>query len=248
MRGTWIGPAGVFLVVAFAGAGVLGAVQPATGVPGEVVELLQFGPALGVLAVAAGWPRLVRGLWAGGAARGPWAAVLGSAAAVTGLAVAGALLLGVPVPVTGTAAPFGVVAAAQLVGACGEEAGWRCLLQPLLRERFGVWGSSVAVGLLWGCWHVQVFAQAPAYAAGFLAATVAMSVLLGAAWERIGAHRLAVAGAFHALVNLGMLVFLDEESGAVAPMLLFGAASVLVALPWVLTVRRRAAPAGITLI
>ncbi|MFE2350803.1 CPBP family intramembrane glutamic endopeptidase [Kitasatospora cineracea] len=244
MRGKWIGPTGVFLVVAFVAAGALGAVQPATGLPEEVLQLTQFGPALGVAAVAGWRPGQVRRLLAGHGGRGAGPAglaVLLSAVAVTAVAVAGAALCGVPVAVRdpgSLAAPFGVVAAAQLLGACGEEVGWRCLLQPLLRERFGPWASSVAVGLAWGCWHVGVFTRSPAYAAGFLAATVAMSVLLGFAWERVGRWRLPVAGGFHALVNLGLLLFLDQESGATGPVLLFGAACVLVALPWVLTARR----------
>ncbi|MFD7639905.1 CPBP family intramembrane glutamic endopeptidase [Kitasatospora sp. NPDC059795] len=242
-RPSWLGPAGLFLTVSFVASGLLLVVQPFTGLPGEVLELVQFGPAVGVAAVALVRPSLVRGLLAGGGARGPRAAVLLSPLAIAALAVAGTLLLHGSVPMRSPgslAAPFGVVAVAQFVGACGEEIGWRCLLQPLLRTRFGALGSSVAVGLLWGAWHVQVFAQAPAYAAGFLAATVAMSVLLGLAWERIGAHRLLVAGGFHTLMNLGMLLFLDEESGAVEPMVLFGVASALVALPWVLAARRPA--------
>ncbi len=243
-KGTgWLGPALLFLAVAFPAAGLLGALQPLTGLPDEVLQLTQFGPALGVAAVALFRPSLVRGLLAGGGARGPRGVLLLSAPAITALAVAGTFLLHGRVPIHdpgSLAAPFGVVAAAQLLGACGEEIGWRCLLQPLLRTRFGPLGSSAAVGLIWGCWHVQVFTRAPAYAAGFLAAAVAMSVLLGLAWEQVGAHRLLLAGGFHTLVNLGMLLFLDEESGAVEPMVLFGVAGVLVALPWVLAGRRPA--------
>ncbi|MFE2166572.1 CPBP family intramembrane glutamic endopeptidase [Streptomyces sp. NPDC059447] len=96
---------------------------------------------------------------------------------------------------------------AQLVGACGEEVGWRCFLQPLLRTRLGTIAASVTVGVLWGAWHVQVFAQAPAYAVGFLTATVAMSVVLGIALDGLGGwRRLLYAGGFHALVNLGLLL------------------------------------------
>ncbi|MFD0346274.1 hypothetical protein ACFQ0M_09700 [Kitasatospora aburaviensis] len=84
---------------------------------------------------------------------------------------------------------------------------------------------------MWGLWHVQVLAQAPAYAAGFLAATVAMSVVLGLGLERVRANRLLLAGGFHTLVNLGMLLTMDEESGAVLPMVLFGAACLVAAVP-----------------
>ncbi|WP_404868928.1 lysostaphin resistance A-like protein [Kitasatospora griseola] len=242
-RPGWLGPAALFLTATVMASGLMLALQPLTGLPGEVLELVQFGPAVGVAVVALVRPSQVRGLLTAGGARGPRGAVLLSALAIIAVAVAGSLLLHGSVPVrdpNGLVAPFWVVAVAQFVGACGEEIGWRCFLQPLLRTRFGPLGSSVAVGLLWGCWHMQIFAAAPAYAAGFLAATTAMSVLLGLAWERIGAHRLLVAGGFHTLVNLGMLLFLDEESGVVEPMVLFGVAGVLVALPWVLAALRPA--------
>ncbi|WP_242578199.1 CPBP family intramembrane glutamic endopeptidase [Streptomyces sp. MST-110588] len=128
--------------------------------------------------------------------------------------------------------PFALIVVAQFIGACGEEIGWRCLLQPLLRTRFGPIASSVVVGALWGVWHVQVFARDPRYAGSFLLAAVAMSVVLGLALDRTGPSRLPLAGGFHALINLGLLLFMDEESGAVAPMALFGAACLVAALVW----------------
>ncbi|NUS83256.1 MAG: hypothetical protein HOY75_11030, partial [Streptomyces sp.] len=70
----WKAKAGVFLAVTFVTAGILGAAQPATGIPTEVIQLTQFGPALGVAAVALLWPSPVRallaGAWPGGRAEG----------------------------------------------------------------------------------------------------------------------------------------------------------------------------------
>ncbi|MEV4196274.1 CPBP family intramembrane glutamic endopeptidase [Streptomyces toxytricini] len=129
-------------------------------------------------------------------------------------------------------APFALIAAAQLVGACGEEIGWRCLLQPLLRGRFGTLTASVLVGAVWGVWHVQVFARHPVYAGAFLLAAVAMSVVMGWALDGAGASRLLLAGGFHALVNLGMLLLMDEEDGAVLPMALFGLSCLAAAVVW----------------
>ncbi|MBT2544275.1 CPBP family intramembrane metalloprotease [Streptomyces sp. ISL-44] len=250
------GTAGGFLAVAFAAAGALGTVQQAAGVPAEVIQLAQFGPAAGVAALALVQrdrvARLVRGAGRSGAGRG--AALLATAPLITVLAIL-AYLLG-----QGGAADgwftrpgslehsFALIVVAQLVGACAEELGWRCLLQPLLRTRFGVLASSVTVGVLWGLWHVPVFAQRPQYAAAFLAATVAMSVVLGLALEGTGgARRLLLAGGFHTLVNLGMLLFLDEESGAVLPMVCFGSACLLAALPWVMRTPSGAGSAAATL-
>ncbi|MFI8521154.1 type II CAAX prenyl endopeptidase Rce1 family protein [Streptomyces sp. NPDC085481] len=248
----WKAETGVFLGVAFVAAGMLGVAQPATGIPDEVVQLTQFGPAVGVAAVALLWPSRIRVRLAGalpargaggsGAAAG-W--LLLTAPLIIVLSAGGYAALRGDAVVTdprGLAHPFGLVVVAQLVGACAEELGWRCWFQPLLRARFGAPAASVLVGVVWGVWHVQVFAQAPAYAAGFLVATVAMSVVLGLGLERVRAGRLLVAGGFHTLVNLGMLLFMDEESGAVAPMVLFGAACLVAAVPWVVGAGRRRAP------
>ncbi|MGR4879498.1 CPBP family intramembrane glutamic endopeptidase [Streptomyces sp. LARHCF249] len=250
------GTAGAFLAVAFVAAGALGTVQQAAGVPAEVIQLTQFGPAAGVAALALVQrdrvTRLIRG--AGQRQTGRGAALLATAPLITALAVLAHLLTR-----NGSAEgwftrpgslqhSFALIVVAQLVGACAEEIGWRCLLQPLLRTRFGVLASSVTVGVLWGLWHVPVFARRPEYAAAFLLATVAMSVVLGLALEGTGgAYRLLLAGGFHTLVNLGMLLFLDEESGAVLPMVCFGAACLLAALPWVARARSGTGSAATTL-
>ncbi|MFF7591400.1 CPBP family intramembrane glutamic endopeptidase [Kitasatospora purpeofusca] len=256
-RVPWKAEAGVFLAVALLGAGALGAVQPATGVPTEVVQLTQFGPAAGVLAVALLWPDRIRArlagtvrarrdtAWAGPGRNRAGLLLLLTAPLIIALAAGAYALLDGDARLTdprSLAHPFALIVLAQLIGACGEEIGWRCYLQPLLRTRFGPLAAPVAVGLLWGGWHVQVFAQRPAYAAGFLLATVAMSVLLGLGLEGARTHRLLLAGGFHTLVNLGMLLTMDEEDGTVLPMALFGGACLLAAVPWVLRARRDARP------
>ncbi|MCX4758451.1 CPBP family intramembrane glutamic endopeptidase [Kitasatospora purpeofusca] len=254
----WKAEAGVFLAVALLGAGALGAVQPATGVPTEVLQLTQFGPAAGVLAVALLWPGRIRARLAGalrarrdtawaGPGRRTGLPLLLTAPLIIALAAGTYALLDGDGDARLTdprslAHPFALIVLAQLIGACGEEIGWRCWLQPLLRTRFGPLAAPVAVGLLWGGWHVQVFAQRPAYAVGFLLGTVAMSVVLGLALEGVRTHRLLLAGGFHTLVNLGMLLTMDEEDGTVLPMVLLGGAALLAAVPWVLRARWGARP------
>ncbi|MFF9002272.1 CPBP family intramembrane glutamic endopeptidase [Streptomyces achromogenes] len=236
---TWTARAVVYGVVAFVAAGLLGAVQPETGIPAEVVQLTQFGPALGVAAVALRWPAGTRRLLtASGTRQDSGWPLLATPFLVIALSAGPYALLTGTAHVTDPRSlqhPFVLVAVAQLAGACGEEIGWRCFLQPLLRTRCGPLTTSVAVGAVWGLWHVRVLAEAPAYAAGFLLATVAMSVVLGLALDGTGTgrQRLLLAGGFHALVNLGMLLFMDEETGRTPPMVLFGLACALAAALWV---------------
>ncbi|MFI9203224.1 lysostaphin resistance A-like protein [Streptomyces sp. NPDC053048] len=232
----------LFVAVTFVGAGALGAVQPATGIPGEVVQLTQFGPALGVAAVALFRPASVRSLLAGafrsshgGGGRGSGLPLLATALLIITCCVTASGIATGDVRFTPPSElhhPFALIVVAQLIGACGEEIGWRCFLQPLLRTRFGPLTSSIVVGVLWGVWHVQVFAQNPAYAGGFLLGAVSMSVVMGTALERLRSSRLLWAGGFHTLINLGMLLFMDEESGAVLPMVLFGVSCLPAALFW----------------
>ncbi|MEU6083409.1 CPBP family intramembrane glutamic endopeptidase [Streptomyces sp. NPDC047108] len=249
-RQRWKTQAGIFLAVAFVAAGVLGAAQPATGIPTVVVQLTQFGPASAVAVAALLWPSRTRDLLAGstGGAATPGLPLLATAPLIILLSAGSYALL------TGTAQAgdpralhhsFLLIVLAQLVGACGEEIGWRCFLQPLLRSRFGPFTASAAVGVAWGLWHVQAMAAGPAYAAGFLLATTSMSVVLGLALDAArGVERLLLAGGFHALINLGMLLFMDEETGRAVPMVLFGLACAVTAVPWVWRVRRTA---GVTI-
>ncbi|MEV7614190.1 CPBP family intramembrane glutamic endopeptidase [Streptomyces sp. NPDC089799] len=241
-----------FLTVAFLAAGALGAVQPMTGIPVEVIQLTQFGPALGVGLAALLWPRRVRELLTGtgtgtggivlggvpgsGSGRagraGRAALLIATAPLVIAVSTAAYAALGGDARTAATDHPLALIAAAQLLGACGEEIGWRCLLQPVLRTRFGPLTASVTVGAVWGVWHVQVFAQHPVYAAAFLTATVSMSVVMGLALDGAPSHRLLLAGGFHTLVNLGMLLFMDEEAGTVLPMVLFGGSCLTAAALW----------------
>ncbi|WP_432015464.1 CPBP family intramembrane glutamic endopeptidase [Streptomyces cucumeris] len=243
--------AGLYGTVAFVAAGVLAAVQPATGIPTQVVQLTQFGPALAVAVAALVWPSRTRGLLSGSAEGGaaPGLPLLATAPLIIFLSAGAYAVLSGAAHATDPLTlhhPFLLIALAQLVGACGEEIGWRCFLQPLLRTRFGPFTASVAVGVLWGLWHVQALAGSPAYAAGFLLATTAMSIVLGLALDQArGPVRLLCAGAFHALVNLGMLCFMDEEKGKPVPMVLFGLACAVAAVPWVWRARRTA-PVTIT--
>ena len=66
----------------------------------------------------------------------PALAAVGLMAATVGVAAAS----GIPLSVTGlgdVGPPVAALLVAQFAGACGEELGWRCLLQPTLRLRAG---------------------------------------------------------------------------------------------------------------
>ena len=154
-------------------------------------------------------------------------------------------LRGEEVAVLPTAAPvtsLWIVVPAQFLGACGEELGWRYLLQPLLRGRSSVLVASAAVGLLWGLWHVQIITLGLGFAAGFLVSAVALSIIMGVAIDRAGGQNLAIAAVFHLLVNLGLLFLLDEEDGDATAMWVVAASAAGLAAAWALIDRASGRP------
>ncbi len=245
-------PVVVFLLATFAFAAALLLLQEAMGVDPNLISLVQLGPAFATATVVLAFRRsrrwtfrLVTGLRrAPGRVAVPALAAVVLMAATVGVAAA----TGMPLSVSGlgdVGPPVAALLVAQFVGACGEELGWRCLLQPTLRLRAGPAGTGVMVGVLWGAWHVQVLALGPLFVAGFLAGTVGMSVLLVVLLDADGTPVLIGAGLFHFLVNIGLLVFGDEESGDPVPVLALGAAALALAALAVLVTRRRSGTAGL---
>ena len=212
--------------------------QTAFGIDPVLIEIVQFAPgftAVVTVLLFRGSTRwhfeFVPGTFTGGGV-----VRIGAAAAAAGililLTVALCAAAGIAIPVTALSTvgpPVAALLVAQFVGACGEELGWRCFLQPTLGTRAGPVTTGVVVGLIWGLWHVQVIALGPWYLLAFLAATVGMSIVLALLLHSRGAPDLLVAGTFHFLINIGLLAVLDEESGNAAPEIAFGVAALVVA-------------------
>lgn len=242
----WWPPGVVFFVLALLVAGALGALQPVTHLDPQVLSLPQFGPAVAAVVVLVAFPSLrptVAATFGGpvGAAVRQLALVGLTAAAIAGGCVGVCVLLGRTAVTLSTAdlvAPLAVVVAAQLVGACGEELGWRALLLPLLGRRLSPLVASAVVGVLWGVWHVQVFTVGAAFAVAFLLSAVALSVVMGLAIRRAGGHNLVIAGTFHLLANLVLLFLLDEEDGDPTAMWTFALTAAVLAAVWTLADRR----------
>ena len=127
-----------------------------------------------------------------------------------------------------------------LLGAIGEEAGWRALLQPSLADHSGFFKGTLLVGLIWGYWHLPVNlagyndAQHPLLQALliFQIHTVAMSFVLawlvertGSVWPAALAH-----GANNTLQSGPLIVasgWLSDQMTAVSASLIVGGAVAL---------------------
>jgi membrane protease YdiL (CAAX protease family) len=109
--------------------------------------------------------------------------------------------------------PFWLIVIAQFIGAAGEEFGWRCFLQPALQTKMKRIYASIVVGMLWGIWHVGIFAYGWLYVLSFLLFSVSVSVLLGEWLYHTNGNNLVIATVTHTLLNLGMLLWFKEEFG-----------------------------------
>lgn len=206
----------LYLVVTCLAAGGLMLLQPVTHVPMEVLAITQFGPTIAVLVVLAARRGAALRAWQGTATATlrRIAVVFTLMAGVTGLSLAILSVTGRAIHLTspGTLAePFWLIALAQLIGACGEEFGWRSFLQPHLELRYSPVVSALIVGVMWGTWHVEYFSNGLPFMSVFLVMTMAISVILAKLIRRVSS--LAVAGTFHWLLNLAVLLALNFGDG-----------------------------------
>ena len=76
--------------------------------------------------------------------------------------------------------------------------------------------SALIVGFMWGTWHPNYLSDGLLYYAVFVAAAMGLSVIMA---EMIrGVSSLAVAGVFHWLMNLGILMLLTFTNGDLTEM------------------------------
>jgi len=96
------------------------------------------------------------------------------------------------------------------VGGGQEEFGWRGYAQQPLQERYGVIKASLLIGVLWGVWHLPLWAfpeaQGGYSALAFIIHTTAVSLVYGLLYNASG-QKLIVAFLFHAMWNAAPPVF-----------------------------------------
>ena len=116
-----------------------------------------------------------------------------------------------------------------LLGAFGEELGWRGYLQRIVEGKVNVLIASLLVGVLWGLWHVMNYQYGPIYLLFFVLFACACSVIM--AWLLKGTdYNVVIAGLFHFTVNVGVYILLREVYTDLRLMMLMGIVWVVVAV------------------
>ena len=226
---------GLFFVITFVITILLSVVQQLLGIDPTQVSLPQFGPGVAALVMLKLFKKdpvkmtvTVRGIQ-------PWkylvALVIPLAVPVILFLVYNRFVSPISIPaIDGTT--FLVMLGGILLGAFGEELGWRGYAQNLLaRERNSV-VAFLVVGVLWGVWHVGNFQNGPVFMLFFVFSTIGYSAVMG--WLVQGANsNVILPTLFHFSVNVGFFI-LQEAATDVGIAALNGVvwlgAAVLVAL------------------
>ncbi len=105
---------------------------------------------------------------------------------------------------------FSVMLIGILIGAIGEELGWRSFLQPVLEVKNSVLLASIIVGLIWGLWHIGHYKNGLFFMIAFLIFTVSASIIL--AWIlQDTKYNILIAIAFHTAINIGFFMFFKNS-------------------------------------
>lgn len=124
-----------------------------------------------------------------------------------------------------------LTALAYFVMAGLEELGWRALLQPTLRQRWGVFTTGLVIGLLWSVstpmlfvrtavrWELRpVLTEVALFVIAYVAAEVGLSWLIALAQQRMKHGHWLSAVAIRWVLLMGLFLILDEELGRWQPM------------------------------
>jgi membrane protease YdiL (CAAX protease family) len=227
---------GAFYGIAFVFTVVLSIAQQFSGIDAGRIVLPQFGPGLAAVAMMVlfrkdGWKPAIslKGI--------PFRRYLGT----LGIPILFSVVLFLtyrlfirPLNVPPTdAVSFTIVLCGMLLGALGEELGWRGYLQNLLDKRINGLAAFLIVGILWGLWHVGNYLNGPTYMLCFVLFTVGCSAVM--AWLLRGTdYNVVLAGLFHFAVNAGFYLLQDGLADlrliALTGIVWMGAAAAVVAL------------------
>ncbi len=120
-----------------------------------------------------------------------------------------------------------------LIGSLQEELGWRGFALPRLIDRWGSVRAALALGVVWACWHVPLYAidtggQDRTPLAVFLVSVVALSVVYAWFWVRTNG-RLLVALLLHSATNVAGVVLLKDAKSDFGPVMVATAFTIALA-------------------
>ena len=107
-----------------------------------------------------------------------------------------------------------------------EEAGWRGSALPRLQSRTSALRSSLALGVVWGTWHLPLVVAYGDPFAPYLAGIVAHTTLMTSIFNSAGGNLFSML-LFHASLNLSLNVLLPLQAGWTPALVTWAAVLVL---------------------
>ena len=98
-----------------------------------------------------------------------------------------------------------------IIGAIGEEIGWRSFLQPSLDKKYPIIISSVVIGIIWGLWHINHFVNGPIFVFSFLLFTISYSIIVMFLLKKTD-YSIFISSMFHASLNISFKIFLENNN------------------------------------
>lgn len=214
----------VFILLTMVMTLLLGGIQETTGLSNSLISLPQLAPALGFTLTALLFKRIKLRLQLKFDA---WSIYKMALAFILPFLILFKVYLVVNLLDMNVAVPDGHLYALWpvlpgiILGAAGEEIGWRGFLQRHFEARFSVLLSGVFTGLCWGLWHVHLYQNGMLYLLAFLLFTISSSVVL--TWLMRGtSYNVIVATLFHVSLNLGFYYFFETFLQQTSVMLSIG--------------------------
>jgi membrane protease YdiL (CAAX protease family) len=227
---------GVFYGITFVFTIFLAVIQQALGIDAEKIVLPQFGPGLAALVIVmvfrsdnVKFTIAFKGI--------PFLKYLGA----IGIPIVVSIILfliysqfisPISIPLT-NASSLTIMLGGMLLGAFGEELGWRGYLQSVLSRRLNGLIAFLLVGVLWGFWHVGNYQNGPTYMLFFVFSTIGYSAVM--AWLLQGTnYNVVLSCLFHFAVNAGFYMLKDALADlrliALNGFVWMGAAVIIIAL------------------
>jgi len=200
----------IYLVLTLVYTMVLGGTQQATGLLANQVILPQLAPGLAALTMlivarknAPSLSLSIKPLWS----RAALLAVLipAGAALLIFVVVTPALRLLDVASISLANAPVSLIG--MIIGAVGEELGWRGYLNKLLDGKLAGWLSALIVGIPWALWHMGLYQYGPLYMFFAVILITSYSFVLYFLVQKSG-FNVWIAAVFHFMINLTNVVFL----------------------------------------
>ncbi|MCB0008999.1 MAG: CPBP family intramembrane metalloprotease [Anaerolineales bacterium] len=209
-----LGKIGLFFVITFVFTMLLVIVQELLGIATTEISLPQFGPGLAALLMLRLFrkDRMKLTLTLKGEHPLKYAAALGIPLAVPLLLYLVYDWQVAPIHIQSMdSGMFVAMLGGILLGAFGEEVGWRGYAQKLLNRQLNGVAAFVIIGVLWGVWHIGNFQHGLLFMLFYVFSTIGYSAVM--AWLLQGTdYNVILASLFHFGVNAGFYILQDALS------------------------------------